>query len=148
MRIVIELAGEPVGKGRARFVRSTGRAFTPQHTRRYESHLRLAAQEAMACRPLLDGPLEMTIRVFIPIPASWSGKQRDLARRGLRMPTGRPDYDNYGKLASDALNAVVFRDDAQVVDCFISKRYSDRPALVIEIDAAKAIGRDMPESTA
>ena len=46
--IEIILAGVPVGKGRPRFVKSTGRAFTPEKTVRFEDRLSIVAQEAMA----------------------------------------------------------------------------------------------------
>ena len=48
--VFIRLSGEPKGKGRPRFVKQSGRAFTPSATRSYEAALRFAAQEAMARR--------------------------------------------------------------------------------------------------
>ena len=47
--VVINFAGEPVAKGRPRFASIGGkpRAFTPAKTRKYESALQYAAQQAM-----------------------------------------------------------------------------------------------------
>lgn len=137
--ITIELAGEPRGKGRPRFVRATGRAYTPADTARYESHLRLAAQDAMAGRPPLEGPLRVAIVARLPIPESWSRKKRDQARLGMLMPTVKPDADNLVKMI-DALNEIVWRDDKQAVDVHVRKVYSDRPALVITVEPAAAAG--------
>jgi len=141
--VIVEVSGEPVPKGRPRFNRATGNAYTPAHTRKYEDVLRYAADQAMAGRPLFEGPVEMRVIASLPIPASYSIKKRDAARRGAMFPDKRPDWDNYGKIASDALNMVVFRDDSQIVDCHISKRYSDRPALRIEVRNARPAARDL-----
>ena len=42
---------------------------------------------------------------------------------GVVWPTGRPDTDNITKAALDALNGMVVRDDAQVVEIAATKRY-------------------------
>lgn len=131
--ITIELMGEPRGKGRPRFVRATGHAYTPAETRKYEDALRYAAGEAMAGRPPLDGPVDLKVNVHLPVPQSWSGKRRREALAGVIWPTKRPDSDNYLKAAEDALNMIVFRDDSQVVHIEVEKRYSDRPRLTIEV---------------
>ena len=39
--------------------------------------------------------------------------------------TSKPDADNYAKLILDALNGVLWRDDAQVVRLFAEKVYCD-----------------------
>ena len=131
--ITIELAGVPVAKGRPRFVRKTGMAFTPAHTRQYESHLRLAAQQAMDGLPMLQGALLMRVRVTLPVPASFSKRRREAALAGLEWPAKRPDWDNYGKAASDAMNTIVFNDDSQIVDARVVKQYGERPGLRIEV---------------
>lgn len=130
--IVIELSGSPVGKGRARFVRATGVAFTPAKTRRYESHLRLAAQDAMGSRLPIEGPVTIRMIAKLPVPNSWSHSKKAKAFLGILLPQSKPDIDNYLKLC-DALNEVVFRDDKQIVDAGVTKIYSDKPALRIEV---------------
>ena len=134
--ITIELRGEPKGKGRPRFVRSTGRAFTPAATRSYESHLRLAAQDVMGARPPLEGPVSIDVVALMPIPKSWSKSRRAEAALQMHRPIKKPDADNLLKVI-DALNEVVWRDDAQVVDAVIIKRYSDTPALKITVREVK-----------
>jgi Holliday junction resolvase RusA-like endonuclease len=133
--IVIELAGEPQGKGRPRFVRSTGHAYTPAATRSYETTLRLAAQAVMAGRIPIDGAVEVEVLACMPIPASWSRVKRSDAITGMIKPTSRPDVDNLVKML-DAFNEIVWRDDKQVVSCWVSKVYSDKPRLRVEVRAA------------
>lgn len=133
--VVIDFRGEPVAKGRPRFASIGGkpRAYSPAKTRKYEAALQYAAREAMGDRPLLVGALSMSVVASLPIPASWSKKKQDMARAGTIWPTSRPDVDNYAKIASDALNAVVYLDDCQIALLTVQKVYSDRPGLRIEI---------------
>lgn len=128
--IFISLSGEPKGKGRPRF--GNGRAFTPAATKSYEGVLRLEAQNVMGTRPPLEGPLSIVVSMFMPIPKSWSKRKRADALSGVLRPIVKPDWDNGAKM-TDALNEVVWRDDSQVVDGRVIKRYSDRPRLEISI---------------
>ena len=133
--VTIELAGEPRGKGRPRFVRATGHAFTPATTRNYEAALRNAAADAMAGAPPIEGPVRVLVRAYMQIPASWSKKKHEEAMLGIVRPTGRPDWENIAKML-DAFNTVVWRDDAQVVEGSITKHYDQRPRLVVKVEAA------------
>jgi Holliday junction resolvase RusA-like endonuclease len=128
--IRITLAGAPKGKGRPRFVRATGHAFTPERTRSYEAALRFAAQEAMGNRTPLDGALGITVIARMPIPVSWSRKKRAVALNGFIRPTTKPDVDNLVKTL-DALNNVVWIDDRQICSCRIFKLYHEKPSLDI-----------------
>lgn len=133
--IFIELCGTPQGKGRPRFARATGHAFTPAKTRAFEADLKFQAQEVMAGRPPVDGPLECTVVALFPIPKSWSKKKQAAAMAGEIRPTTKPDVDNIMK-AIDSFNQVVFVDDSQIVNASVMKLYSARPALQITIREA------------
>lgn len=132
--IVIELAGEPRGKGRPRFARRTGDAYTPRRTASYEAMLRHEAALAMADRPPLEGALRVRVLACFGVPASWSAKKRLAAIAGVVRPAKRPDIDNVVKML-DALNEVAWRDDALIVEAWIEKYYSERPRLRVEITA-------------
>jgi Holliday junction resolvase RusA-like endonuclease len=132
--IVIELPGEPKGKGRPRFTRN-GVTFTPPKTRSYEASLAWTAAAAMKGAKPLEGPLTLAVEAHMPIPASWSGKRQRMAAAGDIRPTTRPDYDNVLK-ALDGLNGIVWRDDAQIVDVRCTKLYSERPRLRITVEVA------------
>jgi Holliday junction resolvase RusA-like endonuclease len=129
--IEIVLAGPPMGKERVRLTR-VGHAYTPERTVNYESRLALAAQQAMAERAPLDGPLDVEIVAFMAIPESKPKKWKAAALAGEIRPTKKPDYDNFAKIC-DALNLIVWIDDAQVVDGRIRKFYSDRPRMEIRV---------------
>ena len=122
--IVIDLPGLPRGKGRPRFSTRNGfvRAHTDAQTASYEGALRLAASVAMVGLEPLQGALSMSVVATLPVPASWSKKKQAAALSGSVWPTGKPDCDNLLKTC-DALNSIVFRDDAQIVSASILKQY-------------------------
>ena len=138
MTITVVLAGPPKGKGRPRFSRKSGVAFTPAETRSYEGALRYAAQQTMGAKSPLEGALDISIVANFPVPESWSKRKKAQALSGELRPTGKPDFDNLAKTV-DALNQIVWRDDAQVVESRIRKFYSDRPALIVMVRALDVI---------
>jgi Holliday junction resolvase RusA-like endonuclease len=131
IRITVE--GAPVGKGRPRFVRSRGIAFTPAKTANYEAILAARGAEAMAGRSPLEGPLVVRMTAFMPLAKSWSRKKTAAALEGSERP-GKPDLDNIVKAVGDALNQIVWRDDAQIAEARLSKLYDLRPRLEIEVE--------------
>lgn len=132
--LVIFLAGTPVAKGRPRFTKA-GHTYTPEKTVNYETLLRLAAQQAMAGRKLFEGPLEVSVVAAMPKPKNLTRKRRAAIESHAERPTKKPDWDNFAKVL-DALNEVVWLDDAQIVDGSVLKTYSDRPGMVIRIAPA------------
>jgi len=130
--VAIRLDGEPRGKGRPRFSRKSGRAYTPAMTQNYEAALRVSAQHVMAGGALLAGPLDVSIRAVFAIPKGWAKKKKAEAEAGTLRATKRPDVDNLAKMI-DALNGVVWSDDAQISDLTIYKRYSLKPSLTVEV---------------
>lgn len=145
-RLSFALAGDPRGKGRprSRIIKARSGAqfvshYTPAVTRNYEAALQLAAQQAMAGDPLFEGPLCLTLVAVFAVPESWSEKKKRLAIEGNLRPTGKPDADNILKTV-DALNKVVWTDDAQCVDVRIAKWYGPRPELEVTIETARLRG--------
>lgn len=130
--IEIAVLGKPVPKGRPRFNRETGRAYTPAKTASFEAQLKYAAMEVMGSRPPLEGPLKLEMEVVVPIARSWPKKRQAAALSGDLMPTGRPDFDNFQKTV-DALNLVVWIDDGQIVQSAFMKRYGDKPGMWIRV---------------
>jgi Holliday junction resolvase RusA-like endonuclease len=138
--VVVELLGEPRGKGRPRSRIATGRGgqqfvavYTDKDTRSYEGMLRFVAGQAMHGRPPLDCALSVKITASFSVPQSWSGKQQRLALEGARRPLGRPDADNLNKAIIDACNKIVWVDDARIVELLIEKHYSEKPGLRMEV---------------
>ena len=87
----------------------------------------------MADQPPLEGPLAISVIATLPIPKSWSGRKKRLAAAGLIRPAGKPDADNLLKAAGDGLNAIVWRDDSQIVDARVRKVYGASPSRIIRV---------------
>lgn len=130
--IRIELAGPPMGKERVRFSRATGRTYTPERTLNYEARLAHAAQQAMVGRPLLDGPLDVLVEIYMAVPESKPKRWKADALAGKTRPTKKPDADNFAKVL-DALNMIVWADDSQIVELRVRKFYSERPRFVTSV---------------
>lgn len=124
MRWALEIPGAPVAKGRPRMARQ-GTAYTPAKTRRYEDVVRQLA--AAARPPLFEGPVRVTVIATIEPPRSWS-KRKTAAHLG-RPHCQRPDADNLAKAVTDALNRIVWHDDAQIWSLTVRKEWG-RPARV------------------
>lgn len=132
-RIAFTLPGPPLPKLRARVTKNG--TYTPRKTRRFEASVRAAGQVAMGTlRPCRDA-VQMTLVAFVPIPKSWSKRKHAQALAGLLYPLTRPDLDNYEKSVTDALNGVVYVDDAQICDVVKSKRYSDEPRVTVTFNS-------------
>lgn len=129
--VVVEIEGKPVAKQRPG--RNRGRYFTKPETADFQTALAWQAKRAMRGRKIFAGAVSFSVSVELEIPLSWNGTKQAAARRGEIYPTSRPDFDNYEKIAADALNGIVFNDDAQVCFGMFSKRYGDRPHMRIEI---------------
>lgn len=137
--IEIVLLGKPVAKGRPRFNKETGRAYTPAPTAKYETMLRYAAEQVMGDRPPLEGPLRLRMSIVAPIPVSWPAKRRAAALAGDIRPTGKPDLDNFMKVI-DAANLVVWVDDSQITDATLTKSYGEKPMLLIRVEPIQDAG--------
>lgn len=120
------IPGTPIGKGRPRFARRGNfvTAYTPEKTASYENVVKLAAAEAMRGRVVIDGPVQVSVWLWVIPPASWSVKKQRAALEHQLFPTSKPDIDNVVKGVFDAMNDVVWKDDKQVVDLSVFKRYS------------------------
>lgn len=133
--ITFTVPGEPQGKARARSGRHGH--YTPAKTVSYEGLIAHEARLAMRGRPLMAGPLEMLVSAFLTVPASSSGRMRARKLAGEVLPTKKPDWDNAGKVVSDACNKVVYADDAQIVRAVVEKFYGDPPRVVVTVQSHK-----------
>lgn len=137
MVVSFTIPGAPHGKGRPRIGRvgAHARMFTPVKTANYESLVALAAQAAMAAARAqpFTGAVGVNLFIDCQVPASWSGKKQRAALAGDVLPGVKPDIDNCCKAVFDGLNGVLWRDDAQVVDTRIRKRYAAVPCVRVEV---------------
>lgn len=141
MRVHITVPGEPVGKERPRYSSKSGTMYTPSTTLRYEKLVAMIYRASCGNMKFpADRPLDMRIQAFLSVPKSDTGPVRLRKLGGMIRPTKKPDWDNIGKIVTDALNGVAYHDDAQIVDAQVRKFYSKDPRVEIII-------QDIPERT-
>lgn len=137
MKISFTISGEPQGKGRPRFVRATGRTYTPDKTAAYENLVKLEFErQCSGQRFAEDEMLDLRIFAYYGIPKSASKKRKALMLDGVIRPTKKPDMDNVVKIIADSLNNVAYKDDTQIVDTMVRKYYSETPRVKVVIQTA------------
>lgn len=127
--------GEPKAQGRARSALVKGRIvnYDPKPSRDFKRDIKAVAQGYVPDE-LLTGALVAEIKVFRPIPKSFSKKKRVLALSGELRPTSKPDLKNYIAGVEDALENMLFANDSQIVSYGDSgKWYSNQPRVEISI---------------
>lgn len=128
--------GEPVSKGRPRFSVVNGHVHTrtPDKTVIYENLVKLSYRDE--CKePMYEQgvPLVVQISAYYAIPKSTSNKKRQEMLFEKIRPTKKPDIDNLCKVIMDSLNQIAYYDDSQVVKAVVSKYYSDKPRVHVQI---------------
>ena len=125
MTYTFVIPGKPVAKGRPRFAMRGIKAiaYTPDQTKQWERGAKLIIKAAMRGKPLLDGAVKADFELYMPKPK----------RLKRKYPTTKPDATNTIKAAEDAMNSIVFIDDAQTTRITAFKEYSDDPRVVIHV---------------
>jgi Holliday junction resolvase RusA-like endonuclease len=87
--------------------------------------------KAMAARPdkPFEGPIALSCCFYFSRPKSHfgSGKNSMTLKPAFqsKWKTSKPDLDNCLKMVADALNAVFWRDDCQIISMCSQKQYCD-----------------------
>ncbi|HAT4254990.1 RusA family crossover junction endodeoxyribonuclease [Clostridium perfringens] len=118
---MVVVTGKIRGKARPRVCR--GHAFTPKDTVQYEKLVRDCYKEQDG--RYLEGSIKALIIAYYKIPKSYTKKRVQAIRNGLEKPTKKPDADNIGKIILDSLNGVAYKDDSQIIELRVIKRYTE-----------------------
>ena len=119
----VMVPGPPQGKGRPRFVRATGRAYTPRGTAEWERSAALIMRNAYSGAPI-DDAVQCTVVAVFGRPARLMRKKD---AEGRIPCTVKPDIDNVVKCVLDALSmAGVLRDDKVVWKVVAEKLYASK----------------------
>jgi len=77
-------------------------------------------------------PLRLTIEFHMALSDSWSKKAR---LKALKKPhVSVPDLDNLTKFVNDALNGIVWKDDALIYEFQARKFYSEEPKTILTVE--------------
>lgn len=120
----------PRATGRGRFIRM----YDPPKTAKFKRELSQLATEMYHDAPL-EGEIYLKVAFYRKIQKSISKKEHDRRTSGEHRPIVKADLSNYLKSFEDALNGVLWKDDAMIVHEEIDKYYSDKPRIEVEIYA-------------
>lgn len=136
MKIVFNIEPQqqerPRATGRGRFIR----VYDPPKTAKFKRELKQLATEMYHDAPL-EGEIYLKVAFYRKIQKSISKKEHDRRASGEHRPIVKPDLSNYLKAFEDALNGVLWKDDATIVELNTSKWYSDYPRIEIEVKELK-----------
>jgi Holliday junction resolvase RusA-like endonuclease len=110
-------------KGKARPRVFGKHAITPEDTVTYENWVKICYQQQDG--KYNDGPVKAVINVYHKIPKSFTKKRLKVIREGLDFPQKKPDVDNIAKIVLDSLNGIAYKDDSQVIELAIIKRWTE-----------------------
>lgn len=135
MKVKFTIMGPPKGKGRPRFQRigNYTKVSTPADTVNYENLVKIEYE--LQCKKYYFGESELGINLitYYPIAKSTSKKKREQMLNQQVNPTKKPDCDNVLKIIADSLNHIAYKDDAQIVEASVKKRYAEIPRVEVEI---------------
>lgn len=143
-RLEFRVAGkpEPAGSKRAFPIRrkggATGVAVTDDNAKSkpWQARVAVAADVAMDGADLFTGPLGLALEFDMRRPKSHFGTGRNAAllKAGSpERPITKPDCTKLVRGVEDAMTGVVWTDDAQVVEQFVSKRYAAREGVRVVV---------------
>jgi Holliday junction resolvase RusA-like endonuclease len=80
----------------------------------------------------LEGAIEMDVVFYMPMPKVSRIKTRAMIN-GSVYPIVRPDIDNMAYILTNAMKGIYYRDDSQIVDLSLRKRYAENPRTVVKV---------------
>lgn len=125
---------EPIQQARPRathFGRGI-RLYDPPKVARFKRDLALLCRQQYHDEPL-EGEISLKVAFYRPVQKSISKIEHDRRVKSVHRPVVKPDLSNYLKSFEDALNGVLWADDAMVVHEEIDKFYSDDPHIDLEV---------------
>ena len=128
MKITIYM--EPVAKARPRTVRRGGKTvtFTPSKTVDAENMIRNAVlkEEEFFAAP-----------TALRLEATFYRTRPKSLKKAILLPVSKPDWDNYGKTLTDALEKFIYDNDSQITTAIIKKRFGSPPRIEFELEEDK-----------
>lgn len=114
--ITFTISGTAVPKARPRTTKRGNKAimYTPDKTKQFENYVKLVAAQH-APEELLTSALAVQLDFFLQRPKSLPLK--------IMYHTKKPDIDNLAKSVLDALEGIIYVNDAQVISLQVTKDY-------------------------
>lgn len=118
--IRVTIPGKPEAMRRKRMVKMGKhvRLHTDRKDGMWAGRAQIHMAEAMGDRPPLEGPLRVVVVAYFELAKSHHRKRTPVPERWSENPK---DWDNIGKIVSDAGNGILWLDDRQVADGRVQK---------------------------
>lgn len=119
-----EIPGRPQGKGRPRVTKNG--TFTPKKTKEYENLIKLCFKNKYKNVKVIAEkmPVAVFIIAYYKVPKGMNKKELALINEDKILPTVKPDADNISKVILDSLNGIAYKDDNQVTDLSVYKKFA------------------------
>ena len=140
----------PAGSKRGFANRHTGRIQIVDASKRskpWQAVVAAAAADAMDGAELLQGPLELVLRFYVPRPKGHFGARGNVRPAAPSHPAVKPDVLKLARACEDAMSGICYRDDAQIVREVLTKEYGD-PARVAVGIAPISVGLEAEKEAA
>jgi len=123
---------EPVPKGRPRTSFKNGKAqtYTPKDTVNAENQIR--SEVATLLAELGRSDVIFEDEDYVRMNATFYMTRPKSAKK-RKLPNIKPDWDNMGKLLTDAINGFLYKDDKIITTALIKKRYGFPPRIEFEL---------------
>lgn len=129
--LVFSVPGDPCGQGRPLFSTKDNitRAIDRPKSRNYKAFVKeIAAGAIRKCGWMYtELPIYVEICAFMAVPSSYSKKRKNECYTWQEHPCKKPDIDNIFKIITDALSGIAYKDDKQITDVHMFKRYVSSP---------------------
>lgn len=143
--LVFRVPGDPCGQGRPLFSTKGNitRAIDRPKSRNYKAFVKeIAAGAIEKCGWMYtEMPIYIEICAFMAVPSSYSKKRKNDCYKWREHPCKKPDIDNIFKIITDALSGIAYKDDKQITDVYMFKRYvsgpTDGPSVRVTVKLAE-----------
>lgn len=126
-----EILGKPMGKGRPRLGKYC--TYTPTKTANYETLVKYIFSNKFKNFKPMEGIVKAKIIAEFSVPKSYSKKKKnELLATGSY--TKKPDCDNIAKIILDSLNGLAYKDDSQIAELLVIKKYSEQDRVIVELE--------------
>lgn len=133
-QIYLKILGKPIAK---KTHRTRTKAEVDWKTRQYKVKqwsYHPTSKEALQVQKILrdqyqneplNDPLFVHFVFHMPVPKSWTARQKNMALDGRLQPIGKPDASNLAKFYEDCMKGIIYTDDSRIIWVTPVKVYDD-----------------------
>lgn len=135
MNYSFEIKERAIGKQRPRYSSKTHKMYTPTKTSTFEEKVKWAFKNKynIETEPSKKAFKVMITAYFKPAKSLSKKKKQELIDGEFGF-LHKPDSDNVAKAILDSLNGLAYKDDSQVANLLIFKKYGEENKISVELE--------------